>query len=73
MTHPMPPNAAAMIHDAAKLATYAFIVERMYADHQKMAWSQKFDQCLCSSCQSVRPFIQERRYCDQMDEREAVT
>lgn len=73
MTAPMPPNAMDLIHEAAKLATYSFIVERQYSEHQRMAWSQKFDRCLCSSCQAVRPFIEDPRYCAGLDERERVS
>ncbi len=75
MTHPMPENAAQIIRDAAELGTYRFIVRRLYTDHQRMANSQKFDICLCSTCQAVRPFIpvEEPQFCTELDERERVS
>ena len=74
MTNLMPADAPALMKSQAELDTYRFIVQRLVSDHDRMAQRSGFPACLCSSCQAARPFIPvEPRYCDQMDEREAVS
>ena len=73
MVSPMPTNAPELMRDTARLAALDFVVPRFVAQHDAMAQAQRFDLCLCPLCRMVRPFLAEPRYCDQLDEREAVS
>lgn len=74
MSAMVPSNTPQLMRDQAELDTLRWIVRRMFAAHQRMANSQRFDHCLCSDCQQARPFMpDDLRYCSEVDEREEAS
>jgi hypothetical protein len=76
MTHPMPPNAPAMIRDQAELTDLRFIVQQMVYSHDRYVQrTSNFRECLCSLCRRSRPWVipQPVRFCASINEHEEVS
>jgi len=71
----IPPDAPARIRAQAMLQDLTWVAEQLVASHDRYVQrTSKFSECLCSLCRHARPWVTPTpRFCDQLDEREAVS